>query len=136
MSTNPYSPPTADVSVEPQTSEAPPEILKQIKNAWIAGAISGCLTLVITLISLSGTKALGFNAWNFIDVVLIFGLTFGIYKKSRVCAVLMFIYFVASKILIAVETGQFSGSIMAIIFIYYYAHGIAGTFAYHKLFKD
>ncbi|MYN02925.1 hypothetical protein GTP41_12520 [Pseudoduganella sp. DS3] len=133
---NPYLPPVADVAVERAMPEVPPEVQKKIKQAWIAGAISGSMTLLFTLLAISGTKAAGFNAWNFIDVVLIFGLAFGIYKKSRACAVLMLVYFVVSKILIAIETGSVSGTVLAIIFIYYYAQGIAGTFAYHKLVKQ
>lgn len=133
---NPYLPPVADVAVERAMPEVPPEVQKKIKQAWIAGAISGSMTLLFTLLAISGTKAAGFNAWNFIDVVLIFGLAFGIYKKSRACAVLMLVYFVVSKILIAIETGSVSGTVLAIIFIYYYAQGIAGTFAYHQLVKQ
>lgn len=133
---NPYMPPAADVTIERAAPEVPEAIQKQIRHAWIAGTISGTVTLLITLLALSGTKAAGFNAWNFIDVVLIFGLAFGIYKKSRACAVSMLIYFVISKILIALESGSISGSVLAIIFIYYYAQGIAGTFAYHKLMKE
>jgi serine/threonine-protein kinase len=133
---NPYTPPAADVALEYSAPEVPDEVLKKIKGAWVAGIISGVVTFLFTLAALNGAKAAGFNAWNFIDVVLIFGLAFGIYKKSRACAVSMMIYFVVSKILIVVETGSFGGSVMAIIFIYYYAQGISGTFAYHKLMKE
>ncbi|XLZ70596.1 hypothetical protein ABT364_01135 [Massilia sp. SR12] len=130
---NPYLPPAADVAIEHAAPEVPAEIQKKIKQAWIAGTISGSMTLLFTLLAVSGTQAVGFNAWNFIDVVLIFGLAFGIYKKSRACAVLMLVYFIISKIIIAIETGSVSGTVLAVIFIYYYAQGIAGTFAYHKL---
>lgn len=133
---NPYTPPAADVTVERAAPEVPEAVQKQIKQAWIAGTISGTVTLLITLLAISGTKAAGFNAWNFIDVVLIFGLAFGIYKKSRACAVSMLVYFVVSKILVALETGSVSGSVLALIFIYYYAQGIMGTFAYHKLTNE
>lgn len=135
MTTNPYSPPAADLAIEQPMPEIPPEVLKKIKGAWIAGVISGCMTLLITLMAMGGTNVLGFNAWNFIDVVLIFGLAFGIYKKSRACAVSMLVYFVISKILIAIEGGKMSGLVLSIIFIYYYAQGVAGTYAYQKLVK-
>lgn len=62
----------------------------QIRSAWIAGTISGVVTLIFTFI----LETPGM----FIDVLLIFGLTWGIYKKSRICAVIMFIYFILSKI--------------------------------------
>lgn len=136
MSTNPYLPPTSDVTIEPPSNEVPDEILKKIKGAWVAGTVSGCLTLLTTLASVAGAPIAGFNAWNFLDVVLIFGLAYGIFKKSRACAVSMFVYFVISKMLVFKATGQFSGAVMSIIFIYYYAQGMAGTFAYHKFAKE
>ena len=127
---NPYTAPatTSAVSIR----DVPEEILKKIKHAWVAAVISGCITLVATLVAMSGTDILGFSAWELIDVALIFGLAFGIYRKSRACAVIMFVYFIASKILIMMETGRATGIFMAIIFGYYFWQGIAGTFAYHK----
>src|SRR3546814_16318433 len=46
---------------------------------------------------MSGTEMLGFSAWELFDVALILGLAFGIYKKSRTCAVLMLAYFIVAK---------------------------------------
>lgn len=135
MSTNPYAPPTSDVTIEDVTPEVPAEILKKIKGAWVAGLISAAMTLLVTVLTISGSKVAGFNAWNFIDVVLILALAFGIFKKSRTCAVIMFAYFVISKILIVMNTGRFDGAVMAIAFLYFYAQGMAGTFAYHKHLK-
>jgi len=118
------------------SSTVPVDVLKKIKNAWIAGLISGAATLVVTLLAVSGVQLLGFSAWEFVDVALILGLTYGIYRKSRVCAVLMVIYFAASKILIVMETGKPTGGFMAIIFLYFYVQGVLGTFAYHKHIED
>jgi hypothetical protein len=136
MQTNPYTAPIAEVIVEQSDELIPPDILKKIKSAWIVGIISGCMTLVLTLIAIYGMSVLGLNVWNLLDAALIFGLTFGIYKKSRSCAVLMLIYFVGSKIIIIADTGKFSGAIVSIIFIHYYLQGVIGTFAYHKLLKQ
>ena len=98
MQTNPYTPPVADVDLEPNKIEVPVEILKRIRNAWVTGIISGSITLIFTLIAMNGDQLMGFSVWNLSDVVLIFGLTFGIYKKSRTCAVVMLAYFLLSKI--------------------------------------
>lgn len=136
MENNPYSPPSAEVLVEPATVEVPDEILKKIKNAWITGIISGTMTLLFTIIAMNGTQMLGFNVWSLSDVVLIFGLTYGIYKKSRACALIMLAYFLISKIIIITQTGTFNGGIIAIIFLYFYANGVAGTFAYYKHLKE
>ena len=136
MQTNPYSPPVADVDLEPNKIEVPVEILKRIRNAWVTGSISGSITLIFTLIAMNGDQLMGFSVWNLSDVVLIFGLTFGIYKKSRTCAIVMLAYFLLSKIIIISQTGSFNGSLLAIVFIYYYSYGIIGTFAYHKHLKE
>lgn len=128
---NPYTAPatTSTVSIR----DVPEEILKKIKHAWVAAVVSGCITLVATLVAMSGTDILGFSAWELIDVALIFGLAFGIYRKSRTCAVIMFVYFIASKILITMQTGRPSGIPLALVFGYCFWQGIAGTFAYHRL---
>lgn len=136
MQTNPYSPPSADVQLEPRNIDVPEEILKRIKNAWITGIISGTITLIFTLIAMNGNQLMGFSIWNLSDVVLIFGLTFGIYKKSRACALAMLAYFILSKIIIIAQTGSYNGGILAIVFIYYYVYGVIGTFAYHKHLKE
>lgn len=128
---NPYAAPTT--AVADPAPEIPADIARKIKSAWIAGCISGAVTLVVTLIAMSGTAALGFDAWSLLDVAVIFGLAFGIYKKSRVCAVLMLAYFILSKIILMMEAGKPSGLLVALIFAYYYVQGIRGTFAFHKL---
>jgi serine/threonine-protein kinase len=117
-----------------------PKINQAIRLAWIAGIFSGVLTLVVTLVVMSNPQVAqqtGFNAWNLIDVVLIFGLSFGIFMKSRVCAVAMFAYFVVSKI-IQIAGGFFNpaGIFVAIAFGYAYFEGIRGTFAYHRVMKE
>jgi hypothetical protein len=137
VSVNPYAPPKAAVGIPENaaTDSVPDEVLRKIKHAWIAGLISAAITLLVTLLAVSGFKVLDFDAWEFLDVALILGLTYGIYRKSRVCALLMFLYFLASKILMFVQSGKPNGIVMGIIFLYYYGQGVAGTFAYHKLAK-
>ena len=128
---NPYSAPAAYVA--DVTPEIPEDIRKKMKGAWVAAAVSGSLTFAITLVAMSGTPILGFSAWELLDVGFIFGLAFGIYKRSRACAVAMLVYFVISKIIFLVESGKPSGVVMSVIFIYYFWQGVSATFAYHKL---
>ncbi|HUJ19713.1 MAG TPA: hypothetical protein VL197_17125 [Nitrospirota bacterium] len=103
-----------------------------IKKAWMAGIISGVLTLIVTLAAMSGHSIMGFTALNLVDAVLIFGLSFGIYKKSRTCAVIMLIYFIGSKIYLWKETGSLAGFPLAALFGYYFYQGVTGTFDYHS----
>jgi len=135
MSHNPYAPPGSKVDLTQVEVSVPEPILKKIRNAWIAGLISAGMTCVVTLLAIFGVSLMGFTAWQLLDVVLILGLTLGIYKKSRVCAISMLAYFVASKIMIVSETGRPNGLVTGLIFVYYYWQGVMGTFAYHRLKK-
>ncbi|NCQ83899.1 MAG: hypothetical protein GPJ00_05005 [Microcystis aeruginosa W13-18] len=100
----------------------------QIKPAWITGTILGVINLLVTLFLN--------NPYVFIDVVLYFGLSFGIYKKSRICAVIMFGYYIASRIYFwEVLKGNPLFLIVSITFIYFLWQGVQGTFAYHKITK-
>ena len=108
----------------------------RIKNAYIGGVIIGVATLLFTIVAItSGNNILGFDAWALLDVILIFGLTFGVYKKSRVCAVLLFLYFVISKIILFMETGKPIGLIMAFLIGYHLFRGVQGTITYHKVIR-
>jgi len=114
--------------------KTPPTKEDHIKHAWQAGIFCGAITLIIVIISLvTGEALLGIDAYALIDVVLIFALTFGIYKKSRLCAIAMFIYFLISKVMMFVSNPNISGIILTLLLLYYFYNGIRGTFQYHKL---
>jgi hypothetical protein len=117
------------------SAAVPDAVLNKIKQAWVAGIISTALTAVMVVLAMSGAQVAGFTAWEAIDVALMAGLTYGIYRKSRICAVLMFVYFVASKIMMAMDGSASGGFVMAAIFAWFYGQGMVGTFAYHKHLK-
>lgn len=102
---------------------------KAIKRAWIVGLIWAGLTLIAALISMSK----GGSLWRLVDVFLIFGLTFGIYRKSRICAVIIFVYCVVSIILSSINAGRPAVSAGMVFLLYFFFQGIRGTFAYHKI---
>ena len=133
MENNVYAPPKAEIREAEPATEMPAEVLKKIRGAVIVGCISTVVTLAAVLISLTGVNFFGFSAWQFLDVALLAGLTFGIYKKSRTCAVIMLVYFIISKLLLIRMTGVGGGTVLSLVFLYYYAQGIAGTFQYHRL---
>ena len=136
MSTNPYKPTTANLDqVEPDLA-VPEDIAKKIKSGWVAGLVSISFTMVFILWSFFGTEIMGINAWGLIDVALMGGLTFGVYKKSRTCAVLLLAFFVIGKIYMWVEAGSPNGVIMAAIFAWYFFQGASGTFLYHRWKRD
>lgn len=133
---NPYEAPKASLEPPGGGAEVPQDVLKKIRNGWIAALISGCFTLVIALVAMNGLDITGLGGPElFIDVVLIFALTYGIYRKSRIAATIMLIYFIFSKIVIWQETGRPNGLLVALIFLYFYTQAMIATFQYHKLTK-
>ena len=119
--------------------------LAAIKAAGICGVISTAITLVATLVALSkgnySLSGVSISVLTFIDVILMAGLTLGIFLKNRPCALLMFLYFVVSKYIqwsaqIRLSQVNIAGLVIGLIFLYYYFHGVRGTFAYQKLKKE
>lgn len=130
---NRYAPPQAEVMLPHQAEqelEVPEKVRKWIKHAWVAGLVSAAMTTVASVLGVAG-----FSIFNLLDAALVLGLTFGIYKKSRTCAVVMLVYFLVGRIMLLMETGQVHGLFGAIVFVYFYARGVQGTLAYHKLRK-
>jgi hypothetical protein len=103
-----------------------------IRNAWITGIFVGFMTLVPTVLCLWG-KMRGYESWMILDAFLIFALAYGIYKKSRVCAVLMLFHFTTCKIATFLfGGGGMVGSISAILFTAAFFMGVKATFTYHR----
>lgn len=112
--------------------------LNYIKIAWISGTFSGATTLIFVIISILKEKLFyGVDIFNLLDALLTFGLTFGIYKKSRICSITLFLYFLSSKILMFF-TKLYSPTsiILAFLFLYFYFNGIRGTIYYHLNLKS
>ncbi|MEE9399925.1 MAG: PH domain-containing protein [Dehalococcoidales bacterium] len=101
-----------------------------IKSAWIAGIIVGVIILVVSLIpnTLFGLEGL-------IEVFIYFSLSFGVYKKSRACAVIFFIYFVSFKIFQLIALADWKPGLLALVISFFLFQGIRGTFAYHRIIK-
>jgi len=115
---------------------------KAIKNAYICGIGWGLLILIFTMPNFVPLDLLG--------AFVIFGLTFGTYKRSRVCAVIMFIGWILlvaekgialvmgpieNKNLLLILTLAIVGIPFVGILAYFFFQGIRGTFVYHKLIK-
>jgi len=113
------------------------EINKKIAHARIAAMVSGTITMAGAVTLIVNQKQEGISVLNFLsllDAAFIFAMAYGIYKKSRLCAVLMFEYFLFSKVLNISLSSQLNavGLMIGIFFLYFMFQGIRGTYAYHK----
>ena len=118
-----------------------PELCEQaIKNGWIAALISVGITLAFSVAGFfaqSENETLNYflDRWLLIDVLLMTVLAFFIFRKSRIAASLMFVYFVISKLSQWYDLGTAQGLPMALIFIYFYFNAMRGTFIWYSRYK-
>jgi hypothetical protein len=134
MAETPYEAPTATL-VDQQALVAQ-SIRRDIRNGWIAGVISGTVTVTAVVLSALWFSMRGFSPLALVDAAVVFALAYGIYRRSRVCAILLLCYFIVSKLfLITVDKTAFVAIPLAIVFTYFYARAAIGTFRYHKRAK-
>lgn len=106
-----------------------------VRIAWKMSLISIGVTGFLTLVYASGGSLANVDWWNWVDMVLMLALTYGVYKKHRASAVTLFVYYVVGKIYIWIFSGAIIGLPIAAVFAYFFFRGIQGVFAYHRL-KD
>jgi serine/threonine-protein kinase len=129
------------VSFIRSTPKASNDAIRRIKIAWVAGVISASMTLIVALLPFFGVSILGFNqtgvVLNILGALFVGALAFGISRKSRVCAVVLFGYFLFWKVVFILQYGFIlSGLWTGFIFLYCFLEGIVGTFSWHKLKKQ
>ncbi len=99
-----------------------------IELSSVAALLAGVFTLNAVLTP-QATGQYDFSFYNFLDVALFWGLAGGIYfKKSRICAVLLFAYHLWNRFIFGVD-------FLGIVFGVLYLLGIVGTFRYHLKHK-
>lgn len=108
---------------------------KYIKYALIASIISAVVTLVYSFIGTYNETInykYGVDTWGLLDVAIITGLSYGIYKKNRFCTLSMLIYFLVSKFIMFANSGNFIGSALTIVFVICFFRGTVASFRHHK----
>ena len=104
-------------------------IQNAIAGAWISGAVLGIVMLILAI-------AGGYDSNILRDLVLsivILGLALGIYKKSIVCSVMMFVFYVGDRIFTLWSDADNIRLVIAILFAYMFYQGVLGSFAYRQM---
>jgi len=96
----------------------------------MAAFVAGTATLFFSL-----TKTYGFSLWNLLDVALFWGLAFGVIKRSRLCAIVLFVYNIANRVDMWVRSHDIWLTLgpIALLFLALYFLGVVGTFMHHRL---
>lgn len=116
------------------------QAIKATKQGAIAAVISGLITLGVTLFAMYSNSSSDLEIWNdptnFMDVLFVFVCAFGIYRQSRTAALIVLVYFIISKIIIALSIGRLPGIFLSAIFVYFFAKATQGAFVFHRLEKE
>ena len=114
---------------------------KAIKNGGIAAMISATITAlfgVAGLFTSSDNEEIKYylDPWILVDSFLIVVLGFFIFRKSRVAATLMVIYFAGGKLISWYDLGKATGLLMSLIFFAYYFNAMRGTYIWHSTYNN
>jgi hypothetical protein len=106
-----------------------------IKKGGNAGMLYGGISLLVILFLQAFLPAAdGFLKFAWLDIGIIYGLTFGIHLKSRACAGLMLLYYALSKLAMITQGGiGLIGIFVAIAFVKAFYQGWQGTVQYHQI---
>ena len=122
------TPPSPDAS--PARVERLAKAERMIDLWWAVAALWGVLRLVagLWLRRASG----GYEAAWLLDPVLILLLAYGLYRRSRACAVLLLAYVVVELWLAFHATGRPSGLGVALLLEVSFLTGLRGALLYHR----
>jgi hypothetical protein len=114
---------------------------KAIRNGGIAALISAAITgafAVVGMFAQTTNKELAYflDPWLLVDVALLVVFAIFVFRKSRIAATLLFVYFVASKALVWIELGEPKGLFVSIIFFAYYLTAMRGTYLWHSKYAN
>lgn len=114
----------------------PADVMRLIRRAWMAGVVATVLKLLVAIAAVGGFFGSGFDAWLFADAGLAAALTYGIYRRSRLCAISMVLHIVAATLMSSGD-GRPGGAAMVVpaIFLYFHVGGVVGTLRLHRILR-
>jgi len=131
------SEPAARLLRPPPPPGAPPARLERLAKAermidlgWSVAGLWGVLRMVALLWITRASG--GYEAALLVDPVLILLLAYGLYRRSRVCAVLLLAYVVVELWFALHATGRPPGLGVALLLEVSFLTGLRGTLVYHR----
>lgn len=120
------SPPDAPEAVLASLAKAE----RMIDLGWSVAVLWGVMRLVAALWLWRGTGA--YEAAWFVDPALAFTLAYGLYRRSRACAVLLLAYVVLELWIAYHVSGRPAGLGPALLLELSFLTGLRGTLQYHR----
>jgi hypothetical protein len=121
------------------SQENPNRIDRDICWAWFLAVASAAVWLLVIVLEICGgfpgdyrPKELSdLSAWSLIDVGILFGLGLGVYRRSRICSVLLTLCAVLA-VLEATVKGERRAAVQLFYLVFFF-RGTVAVFRYHKL---
>ena len=114
-------------------AEARDKLERKMNAASLAAIFVGFITLLMIGVASRTDIGLQLDAWTLIDVALVFALAFGVRKRSRACATLLFVYWVLTKTWMWYSMGTVRGLPMALLLGIFFFRGMKASFDYRAL---
>jgi hypothetical protein len=111
-----------------------------ISQGWIAGVVLASISFLTWLIAMlrndSNVQGYEITVYGILDIIVVYGLSFGIYKNSRACSIVLTSYFILLK-LTQLFIVPFPKNIFPLfgLFIFgtFFIRAIIGTVNYYKI---
>lgn len=103
-----------------------------ITEAFCVAAALALITALLATVELMKSTSEGTEADAFASALVFGGISFGIYRKSRISAISGLVLYLASHAYAIVKVGSSPGVISLLVALAF-LHGVRGTLAYHKL---
>ena len=112
------------------------QIAVHLRRASIAAAVSGLLTLIMSITAgLGALRVSSFGLLTLIDAAILFAFAWGFRRASRLAAVLCLMYWLVDRAITFLERGGMERLPLIpplILFGYFFVQGTRAAFAAHR----
>jgi hypothetical protein len=103
-----------------------------ITEAYLVAAALAVITAILATVELMKGSAEGLGVAGLASALVFGGISFGIYRKSRISAISGLVLYLVGRGYAWVMVGP-SAVVLTLLVTLAFLHGVRGTFAYHKL---
>lgn len=115
----------------PDSIETPNQIRKSLYVGTAACGLIAIVTTLLTSYAVFGEQVLGLDASAFGDAALFAIFAYGVFRGSRVAAILAVIIFTMNRYFMYVDEGRFPG-VLTFLLLLMLVTGVRGAFAHNK----
>ena len=114
-----------------------------LRNGAIATCILAATTILVIVAGIAFEivtellieRGIYVGPWNVLDVFIMLACALGIYRKSRVATVMVFVYFLLTRLGALNQHFSYFSFVIMVIALFFLGKAIQGSFAFHRLQK-